>query len=148
MKKIYHTLKFSLLFLLITVGFSSCEFNEVGVDLDVYNITVYKDDWAWNPDIKRYECLFEFNEITENVYKNGFVHAQVFVLEGRGSNTYQTLKPLPFVQSYEPVGRVPYTETISYDVSPGSILFSIQMSDLSNTYQWLNTYSFKVSIMK
>jgi len=147
MKRIYHTLKISLLLMLITVGFSSCEYNE-GVELDVHVLIVRFNDWVWNPEIKRYECLFEFDAITEKVYESGFVHAQVFVLEGRGSNKYQTLKPLPFVQSYEPVGRVPYTETISYDVSPGSILFSIQLSDLSNTYQWLDEYSFKVSIMR
>jgi len=148
MKRIYHTLRISLLFLFITVGFTSCEYQE-GVELDVHVLTVDFNDWVWNPNYKRYECLFEFDEITERIYEKGFVNAQIFVWEeNRGSN-YETLKPLPFVQSYyDPSNRVHYTETISYDVSPGYILFSIQLSDLYDGNQWLKTYSFKVSIMK
>ena len=147
MRKIYHTLKFSLLFLLITVCFTSCEYHE-GVELDVYNITVYKNDWVWNSNIRRYECLLRFDEITERVYEKGFVNAQIFIWEENRNGNYETLKPLPFVQSYyDPVSRVPYTETISYDVSPGYILFSIQLSNLNDSNQWLEEYSFKVSIM-
>ena len=148
MKRIYHTLKISLLLMLIAAGFSSCEINDVGVELDVHILTVEINDWEWNPSFRRYECLFIFDEITEDVYLNGFVNAQVFVLENDGGISYETLKPLPFVQSYFDAARVPYTETISYDVSPGSILFSFQLSDLQNNSQWLKRCKFKVSIMK
>ena len=148
MKKIYHTLKVSLLFLLITVGVSSCEIHD-GVDLDVHVLTVDINDWIWNSNYQRYECAFRFDELTAYIYDEGFVNAQVYIWEkDRGSNEYETLKPLPFVQTYLTGARVTYTETISYDVSPGSILFSIQSSDLSSNSQYLDRYSFKVSIMK
>ena len=156
MKTIYQILKISILFLIITFGFTGCikreynEFYEIGVELDVYNINVGINDWVWNPTIKRYEYLRGFNQITKNIYEKGFVNAQVFVWEVNDDGSkYETLKPLPFVQSYyDSIFDVTYTETISYDISPGYILFSIQLSDLYDSDEWLNSYSFKVSIIK
>ena len=147
MKKIYHKLKISLLALLIIIGVSGCEIND-GVDLDVRVFTVDVSDWSWNQNYQRYECMFLFDEITEYIYNEGFINAQVYISEVNRNGNYETLKPLPFVQTYLTATRTTYTETISYDVSPGSILFSIQSSDLTDNSQWLNTYSFKVSIMK
>ena len=147
MKKIYHKLKISLLALLIIIGVPGCEINN-GVDLDVRIFTADVSDWSWNSNYQRYECTFIFDEITEYIYNEGFVNAQVYILENNKGNEYETLNPLPHVQTYLTGVRLPYTETISYDVSPGYILFSIQASDLTDNRQMLATYSFKVSIIK
>ena len=162
MKTIHRTLKISIFFLIIAFGFTGCikreyidvheHYNEYyeGVELIVYNITVGINDWVWNPSIKRYECLLEFSNITNNIYEKGYVNAQIFVWENNNNGSqYETLKPLPFVQSYyDDRYDITYTETISYDISPGYILFSIQMSDLYDGDEWLISYSFKVSIIK
>ena len=162
MKKIYRTQKISLLILLITVAFSGCIKKEYyedyydqyytvnGVELSVYNFTIGINDWKWNTAIQRYECLRDFKEITKDIYEDGYVNAQIFVWEvERDGSEYETLKPLPFVQSYfDEVTNMPFTETISYDISPGYILFSIQLSELWSTDEWLIDYDFKVSIMK
>ena len=159
MKKISQKI---LLILLITVSFSGCikkeyyedyhdhYYNVNGVELAVYNFTIDINDWVWNTTIQRYECLRSFKEITKDIYENGYVNAQIFVWEEeRDGSEYETLKPLPFVQSYyDRDNDVTYTETISYDISPGSILFSIQSSDLRDDDRWLIDYDFKVSIMK
>ena len=162
MKKISQKI---LLILLITVSFSGCikkeyfedyhehyyDVYETGVELSVYNFTIDMNDWVWNQIYQRYECVRNFKEITEYIYEKGFVNAQIFVWEEyRDGSEYETLKPLPFVQSYfDKVTNMPYTETISYDVSPGYILFSIQLSELWDTDEWLaDYYDFKVSIMK
>ena len=162
MKTICHILKISIFFLIITFGFSGCikkeyfedyhdhHYYETGVELSVYNFTIGINDWVWNSAIQRYECVRNFKEITKDIYEEGFVNAQIFVWEkNRDGSEYETLKPLPFVQSYyDDVEDVTYTETISYDISLGSILFSIQLSELWSTDEWLDDYEFKVSIMK
>ena len=164
MKTIHNILKASIFCLIITFGFSGCikkeyfedyhdhyhSYYETGVELTVYNFTIGINDWKWNQIYERYECVLNFKEITEYIYEKGFVNAQVFVWEkNRDGSEYETLKPLPFVQSYfDEFENIPYTETISYDVSPGYILFSIQLSELWSTDEWLNDYDFKVSIMK
>ena len=164
MKTICHILKISIFCLIITFGFSGCikkeyfedyhehyyDVYETGVELSIYNFTIGINDWIWNSTIKRYECLLKFNEITEYIYEKGFVNAQIFVWEkNRDGSEYETLKPLPFVQSYyDEVNDVYFTETISYDVSPGHILFGIQLSDLWDSDHRLDEYDFKVSIMK
>ena len=170
MKTINHIFKILVFFLIITLGFTGCtkkEYFDVhehyydvheyyeyyeGVKLVVYNITVDVNDWVWNQNFERFEYIVEFDKITEDVYETGFVNAQIFVWEeNRDGSVYETLKPLPFVQTYRDQRvsqNYTYTETISYDVSPGYILFSIQLSDLYDSDQWLNTYSFKVSIMQ
>ena len=154
MKTIYRILRISIFFLIITFGFTGCikkEYYEIGVELDVYNITIDYYDWYWNPSFERYEYVVEFNKITKNVFEKGYVNVQIFVKEKNSDGSeYVILKPLPFVQTYRDLedDEYKYTETISYDVSPGDILFSIQTSDLWDGDEWLDTYKFKVSIMQ
>ena len=169
MKTIRHILKIPVFFLIIALGFTGCtkkEYFDVhehyydvheyyeyyeGVKLVVYNIEVDVNDWVWNPKFERFEYVVEFDKITEDVYENGYVNAQIFVWEeNEKGELYEILKPLPFVQTYRDWdnSNIKYTETISYDISPGDILFSIQSSNLSRDNRVLNTYWFKVSIMQ
>ena len=110
--------------------------------------TVNVDSWWWNPSFGRFEYMFDAPKITNTIYANGLVHAGVFIKEmGTGGKEYEVLKMLPFVQTYPDGDTYTYTETISYDISPGSIMFTIQCSDLYTGDEFLQTYEFKVSIL-
>jgi hypothetical protein len=80
------------------------------------------------------------------------LNAGVFITEKVNGHSYEVLKPLPFVQTYAEYDvngdEFFYTETISYDIMPNSIMFSIQASDLYNGDEYLQTYEFKVSIIQ
>jgi len=109
------------------------------VGLTTKYFTVNSRQWAWNMAVGRYECAFNIPEITQKIYDEGLVHAGVFITE----NNFEVLKSLPFVQTYKDNIGI-YTETISYDIAPGSILFSIQASDLSDGL-YFDKLEFKVS---
>ncbi len=120
---------------------------------DVLNNPTATNRWHWNEQMKRNECIFDFNALTPYIYEKGVVHASVFHAEQITENgvpvQYETLKSLPFVRSYwDPDQRVYYTETIGYDVAPGNpytICFYIQTDDLGAT--GLQDYKFKVSLL-
>ncbi|MDR2927267.1 MAG: hypothetical protein LBV41_03560 [Cytophagaceae bacterium] len=128
--------------LLTIIGFTGCTFEEEAVDIRTYTFTVRRSDWRWNRYSNRFDYLCNFPELTGNIYNHGIIDAKVYIMEG----TTETLKPLPYVQTYLDENYV-YTETISYDVSPGEIMFTVQASDLSNSDAYLQTLDFKISLM-
>lgn len=121
----------------------------VGAEISTEVIEIPVRSWEWNSVYNRYEYVLPYPEIDDYIYEYGVVQASVFVqeegmYEGKPI-TFETLKTLPFVQSYYSTPTYTYTETISFDISPGSISFYIQASDLSDTDEYLQTYYFKVS---
>jgi hypothetical protein len=134
-----------------TVNENKCDHD--CIELSTKYFTVKKNDWRWNDTFRRFEYRFyNVKEITNYVYEKGLVHVGVFITETVNNNSYEVLKSLPFVQTWaEPDdfgGEYYYTETFSYDITPNSILFSIQESDLWDGGEYLDTYEFKVSIIQ
>jgi hypothetical protein len=130
-----------------------CNHNYDCIELSTKYFTVEKNDWVWNNYFGRFEYSFDnVSVITKKVYEKGLVHVGVFITEGVEGESYEVLKPLPFVQTYaehfENGEIIYYTETISYDIMPNSILFSIQASDLYDGDEYLQAYEFKVSIIQ
>ena len=154
MKKTGLLLKIFLIFSL-TMCFTACTVVEECncgkqyiPDLKSLFFTVDVKDWWWNGNLGRYEFQFNAPDITNNIYENGLVHAGIFIWESGSGGNYEVLKSLPYVQSYYDARYdITYTETISYDISPGSILFCIQLSDLYSGDEFLQTYEFKVSLL-
>jgi hypothetical protein len=123
------------------------------IELSTRYFVVKRHDWKWNNAFGRYEYSFDgIHEITKHVYEQGLLQVGVFITEEINGKSYEVLKPLPFVQTYAEFlddGTIYYyTETISYDIMPNSILFSIQASDLFDGDGYLQTYEFKVSIIQ
>ena len=148
MKKTGLLLKIFLI-ISVTMCYTSCTVEDCkcSPDMKTMYFKVDFEDWWWNSNFERFEYMFDVPDITNNIYNKGLVHAGVFIIEiGQGGKKYEVLKPLPFVQTYAD-GSYTYTETISYDISPGSILFNIQASDLYAGDEFLQTYNFKVSIL-
>ncbi|MCC8173891.1 MAG: hypothetical protein LIO65_05800 [Odoribacter sp.] len=118
--------------------------------MDTTHITIRERDWKWNELYNRFECVKAWTAIDEYVYEVGAVQAGVFVVEqvaGSSNETYETLKMLPFVQTYYAENDYNYTETISYDLSLGAITFYIQTSDPLYDPVFLDDYTFKVNII-
>ena len=125
---------------------SSCTVEDYG-EVETYHFTVANNQWQWNSLYSRYEYTFDFSNMSKMVYENGSITGAVFINEqdSRG-RWYETLKPLPFSQTYSSAQK-PYTETISFDVSPGSpyyVTFYIQASDMQGAA--LLTYDFKITL--
>lgn len=137
--------------LFVALGTASCEKDVEGSYFVTEYFTVEAADWIWNDLYQRYEYAFPYNRIDNYVYEQSPVTTGVYVMEDgfddRGRPVrYEVLKPMPFVQSYMESPTVKYTETISFDISPGWITFFVQASDLSDADQYLATYDFKVSV--
>jgi hypothetical protein len=108
-------------------------------------------NWIYNDIYRRYECLADFPALTEDIYTYSMIHAGVYVYEIGYENgkeeEFEVLKMLPFVHTYIDRDGVIYTETISYDVTPGSVMFQIQTSDLLYPEFYSPRYEFKVTLM-
>lgn len=158
-KKINPLLNITLVVLLATLGFSSCttkeyyETYEDGAIIETHIFKVFKsptalERWEWNTNKGRYECILDFGAVDDYIYEEGVIHSAVFVME----DGYETLKSLPYVYTRkDKVSGSIYTETISYDISPGNpytIAFYIQSDDLKgNDDEQLKDYQFKVSLL-
>lgn len=130
------------LFCSVVLFLGSCTFQDTS-KIETYNFRVNKYDWKWNPYADRYECIFDFPEMSDKIYEKGAIVGSVFVYE----NNAETQKSLPFSQTYSSITG-PYTETISFDTAvgnPNSICFYIQTSDAQGTY--LLTYDFKITLI-
>ena len=97
--------------------------------------------WKWNSFNGWYECVVNCPDLTDFVYEEGAVSAQIF-LGTQGVDEVQ--RALPYLQSYYD-GNVCYTTNISYDYNVGSVCFYYQDSDLNKT-DINTTYNFKVTL--
>ena len=126
--------------------FSSCTVEDSG-EIESYYFTVGSGQWQWNSTYGRYECYFDFPQLSKRIYEYGSITGSVFVNEqDQRERWYETQKSLPFSQTYTS-RQAPYTETISFDVSPGSpyyVTFYIQASDMQGVA--LLTYDFKITL--
>lgn len=140
---------FKLLFISITLlSFNACTFND-SVDIESYYFDVYAKDWKWNSVYNRYECLFDFPELSLRTYEGGSIQGSVFVKEIDASGyNFEGQKNLPFSQTYLSRDKYYYTETISFDTSRGSIstvCFYIQTTDFISAYN--RNYTFKITLI-
>lgn len=148
--KLYKFLIISLVTVFGITGFTSCgddvtEQYYVGAQMFTRTFTVGVNDWTWNESDGRYECFFDFPELTAQRYNNGAVSASVFV--NPRNNDDEVQHPLPFVYTYINEGStVPYTETMSCDMIPGNAGFFIQNSNRTRDDQYLADYEFKVVV--
>ncbi|MDR0371811.1 MAG: hypothetical protein LBH80_08210 [Prevotellaceae bacterium] len=130
----------------ITLGTNSCTFNGTDLKADAYFFDVKYTMWTYNGNYGRYECVFDFPELTPKAYEYGTNSAYVFIDErGMNGNVYETQKPLPYSQTVVNFSGQLHTETIGYDCSPSSVCFYIQTSDLKDVL--LRDYSFKVTLI-
>lgn len=130
-----------LCFVLILFSFVSCEIG--GSTVESYTFTVGANNWIWNPTYGRYEALYDFPELTEDVYINGAVVGTVFVYDGY----VETQASLPYSQTYTSTTGT-YVETISFDTSLGripSICFYVQTSD--KQFAYLKNRDFKITLI-
>lgn len=123
-----------------------------GANFTTVTYTINRNKWEWNDDYERYEYVARCPEITDYIFEEGTVTGGVFITEDGYDDkgrpvSFEVVKTLPFVQSYYDVpADVTYTETISFDYTPGWVAFYIQASDLSDTDEYLATYDFKLNI--
>lgn len=138
----------TLLLLLAGLGLTGCgnDYYEDGV-VQMYtdHFTVEAEDWRWNPRYERLEYVHEWRAIDNYMYEQGAMTCGVYITEENGRDRYEVLHSLPFVQTY-PDGGATYTVTIGYDISPGSIAFYIQDSDLMEL-DVEQDYTFKISLI-
>lgn len=168
MKRVRRLAVLPLMALVVAVSFFGCSDKKYyeeyyvteGTQILTKFYTIYLRDLVWNNEYSRWEYIAAFNELTEEKYEQAVVQAGVFIDEKDYYNpnlSNETLKTLPYLRSYMINGDPDdtFTETISYDISPGSIAFYVQASDLDNTPPNLNDgmpfntqkYEFKVSII-
>lgn len=129
--------------LLLLVGFASCEGpmgpegpqgpagdNGNGIVEGWRNITmtVNSNDWQLIDNVDGNPCYmyeFSWDELTENVYKNGIVIGYLYTTVG----SVETLTPLPYVLHRLDSEGNQWTETYTYDYNPGYVAFYATFSD-------------------
>jgi len=151
--RLYKYLLIPLITVLCAIGLTGCgdditENYYTGADTASYEFTVNKtgtNKWTWNESRLRYECEFPFSELDNDVFYYGAVLGYMYVQEG----STLTQKILPYVETYPDGDDYEYTETFGFDISlsPKTILFYMQASDLSPADQYLNTVKFKVTLI-
>lgn len=119
------------------------------VDMATDQFTVRAEHWIWNEYYRRLEYVRDWKAIDNYMYENGAVSCGVFIREqtAGGRNEYEVLRALPFVHTYfDEVNQKNYTRTIGYDITPGSIAFYIQDSDLAYIEGADQDYTFKATL--
>lgn len=148
LKKVSRFIKATLVAVVLLISCYSCTTDEYineyhGPDWNVKTFEVRPNMWTWNSYQGWYECVVKYPELTEFVYENGVVLAQVFMgIQG----VDEVQRTLPYLQSYyDEQNRVYYTRNISYDYNIGSVCFYYQDSDLTKEVI-SDTFSFKVTL--
>ena len=105
--------------------------------------TVKSEDWQLvdGPE-PFYVYEFQWDELTEYVYKKGVVMGNVYTLVG----DVETLTPLPFVLHRQDSKGTFWTETYTFDYNPGYVAFYATFSDFF-VDQRPGDMDFRVSIL-
>ncbi|MDR1756783.1 MAG: hypothetical protein LBR65_07505 [Culturomica sp.] len=137
----------SALFCGLVLAATGCNLEEDSVEIVTEHIFVNYRDWAWNDFYARWECLVEWPYLTEDVYNEATVIGSVYVNETDANDrVYTTSKNLPFVHTFQDDNYRIFTETISFDVSPGTLCFYVQNDDLDSRREPVqDEYEFKVT---
>ncbi len=111
------------------------------------NVTmeVKSNDWKLIDYVDGNPCYmyeFSWDELTKNVYENGIVLGHLYTTVG----TTETLTPLPFVLHRQNSEGNTWTETYTYDYSPGYVAFYATYSDFYMD-QKPGDLTFRVSIL-
>ncbi len=151
--KLYKYLVIISVAIISTIGFSGCEkkYYEVGANMETFWFTVKANQWDWNNAKGRYEYTLPFNNLDEYMFDEGGISGAVYVWEQKGSNSYEVLKSLSYVQSYyDGENNLIYQETIGFETSlqPNKeICFYIQAHDMSSEDKYLAEYQFKINFV-
>lgn len=133
----------------MTLIMYSCTFNDSDLEIESYFFDTKNTTWVYNKNYNRYECVFNFPELTSAKYENGSHNGYVFINEiATNGNAIEVQKPLPFSQTVISLSGYLHTETINYDLSfgsPSTVCFYIQTSDLKDVF--LRDYQFKITIV-
>ncbi|MBD8389934.1 hypothetical protein [Dysgonomonas sp. BGC7] len=152
------TLKYLLMSLVIMtglMGFSSCgdditrvtEEYYTGAEATNYNFVVgnSQNKWVWNAVDGRYECFFELNELSSDIYNYGSMVGGVFVNPGLDN---EWLEMLPYNIIFPQNGTDPsYSVRISCAFTPGEVAFFFQPSDMKRNDNILAEYEFRITLM-
>ena len=149
--------KYLLIFFISIVGlfgFTACgddkHYYEIGTDMDTHIFNVDYEQWRWNSNDHRYEYTYSFPEFDNYMFEDGAVQGWVYIWKNDGNTDYKVLTQCPYVQTYPNGTETPYSETIGFDLylnPTKKIVFYVQASDLSDTDEYLDDYSFKVNFI-
>lgn len=123
---------------------------------EIVPFSVSASQWEWDEVNRRYQAIFDLDELTEFIYEKGAGLGYVFIGE-QGQDEVQ--KTLPYVETYpifdgeEITGT--YTETISFDIQyqnngqvAPTVAFYIQVSDLYQDDGALpDNYNFRIVLI-
>lgn len=127
-----------LLWILISIGLSSCTYTTVSdVEIETIDVHVSKSDWQYTnyeqnglPYANNYFfAVVKVPEISNNVFDKG--HVQAYIVYDR-NNSQASKHQLPYVRHYEEeIGDYwnYYTETIDCGYGPGWVEFNYRASD-------------------
>ena len=107
--------------------------------------TVKSEDWQLinNMDGDPYYMYeFQWDELTDYVYEEGIVLGYLFTQVGG----IETMTPLPYVLHRQDAKGNQWTETYTYDVSPGYVAFYATYNDFK-VQEKPATMDFRVSIL-
>ena len=131
--------------------FTGTEIKTYYFEVKATDDTNVKDRWKWNPEMGRFECVFDLPALNQKIYEEGIVQAGVFYNEWiSDTEYYETLKNLQFERTYwDEETQKFYTEFINFDVAldPSTICFYIQTSNGIGYADFLSDYEFKVSLL-
>lgn len=166
MKRIlYKSLSLVLVTVLALIGFTGCtkeyiteeyiteehitNINGAEATNYYYEVGQKGNDWVWNDANGRYECTFELEELTNDIYNYGTMLGNVFVEPGLPGEWLELL-PYQITQSYkdEKTGEIKtYSVMISCAFQPGEVKFIYQLSDGKRDDGILEPFEFKVTLL-
>lgn len=141
--KLGNFLKIAFILCGITLLASSCTEDKYYTDpsiqtkWNIFKLTVNesgKESWKWDDNRKLYYCELDVPSLSEKIAIDG----AVLISRDFGDNIF---KPLANTEYYyqAPTGDNKgyyYSETVSFDYSPGIIVFYVQASDLFGNTEW------------
>lgn len=112
----------------------------------LFDVGMEGNDWLWNETASRYECTFEFKELTDEIYDYGSMYGSVYV-EPKLSGEWIELLPYSAVHYYEVEGvQKAFDVTVSCAFQRGEVKFILQLSDRTRQDAILEPYQFKVTL--
>jgi len=145
--KLYKFIPVVFIALFLIVGCTDEKYYESGARMERYTFDVFKNNWVWNDDTRRYEYFFDFEELDTKIYTLGAINVTV-ITNPTTDDKIQYPVPYPYVFGIEqPDGTLyTYTQYVSYDAVPGNIGFFLQSSDLGEDDFDLIDCRFKVTL--